>query len=132
MEVNQAASDQETVKAIVASSRALAGALERNPSLLAHPDQLESLPDRLKAALIAIAGDDLTGRIDMEEATARYSDAIDRLVTDALEMAIESGAEKHPVARTLPFAGIAMGKWGDRVLNYYSGIDLIIGNVPEA
>ena len=96
MGVNQAARDEETVKAIVASSRSLAGALKRNPSLLANPDQFESLPDRLRAALIAIAGDDLTGRIDMEEATARYSDAIDRLVTDALEMAIEAVTEKHP------------------------------------
>ena len=126
MEVNQTASDQETVNAIVASSRALAGALERNPSLLANPDQLESLPNRLKAALIAIAGDDLTGRIDMEEATARYSDAIDRLVADALKMAIESVAEKHPTALALPFAVVAMGKWGARELNYYSDIDLII------
>ena len=132
MGVNQAASDQETVKAIVASSRALAGALKRNPSLLANPDQLESLPDRLRAALIAIAGDDLTGRIDMEEATARYSDAIDRLVADALEMAIEAVAEKHPMALTLPFAVVAMGKWGARELNYYSDIDLIFVHEPAA
>ena len=109
--VTEPVNNQETLAAIAVSSRALAQAIERNPALLGDPDQLESLPDRLRATLIAIAGDDLTGRIEMEEATARYSDAIDRLVTDALETAVESTTEKHPLAPKVPFTVVAMGKW---------------------
>ncbi len=130
--MNQDATHSETAAAIAASSRALAGALERNPSLLSDPQGLESLPDRLRAALIAIAGDDLTGRIEMEQATIRYSDAIDQLVEDALAMAVQSVAEKHPLAPTVPFAVIAMGKWGARELNYYSDIDLVFVHEPIA
>ena len=128
--MNEAASYEETVAAIAASSRALATALERNPELLTAPDELESFPDRLRAALISIAGDDLTGRVSMEQATARYSDAIDQLVSDALEMAVESVAKRHPLAPNVPFAVIAMGKWGARELNYYSDIDLVFTHEP--
>lgn len=128
--VTEPVNNQETLAAIAVSSRALAQAIERNPALLGDPDQLESLPDRLRATLIAIAGDDLTGRIEMEEATARYSDAIDRLVTDALETAVESTTEKHPLAPKVPFTVVAMGKWGARELNYYSDLDVVFVHEP--
>lgn len=127
---HRATHDETTSAAIAASSRVLASALERNPELLSGPDGFDSLPDRLRATLIAIAGDDLTGRATMEQATARYSDAVDQLVEDALVMAVESVAERHPLARDVPFAVIAMGKWGARELNYYSDIDLVFVHEP--
>jgi [glutamine synthetase] adenylyltransferase / [glutamine synthetase]-adenylyl-L-tyrosine phosphorylase len=115
----------ERACALAGASRALSQAVARRPALLVGSAPDDSVPLRLRAALAAIAGDDLAGLIEMTEATARFSDAIDDLVGDVLTRARESMAERHPLAVDLPFTIIAMGKWGARELNYSSDIDLL-------
>jgi glutamate-ammonia-ligase adenylyltransferase len=68
----------------------------------------------------------------MTTATARFSGAIDGLVGEVVARATRSLAERYPIVLDLPFAVIAMGKWGARELNYCSDIDLMFvhGNVP--
>jgi [glutamine synthetase] adenylyltransferase / [glutamine synthetase]-adenylyl-L-tyrosine phosphorylase len=111
--------------AIAGASRALSQAVARRPALLVGSAPDDSVPLKLRAALASIAGDDLAGLIEMTEATARFSEAIDDLVGDVLAGARESAAERHPLAVDLPFTIIAMGKWGARELNYSSDIDLL-------
>lgn len=114
----------DRVVAISAASRALSQALAANPELLQSrpPD---SIPLQVRSALVQVAADDLTGAIDFTEATRRYSDALDEIVDSALDRARHAIRERHPAAMDLPFAVIAMGKWGARELNYYSDIDLV-------
>lgn len=121
------ARDGESLKRIVAISavsRALSQALASEPSLLITTS-IDSIPLQVRAALIQIAADDLTGKVDLAEATRRYSAALDGIVDAALDRARRAVADRHPVALELPFAVIAMGKWGAREVNYYSDIDLV-------
>ena len=111
--------------AIVGSSRALSRSLARNPSLLTDEKQA-TVTLQVHHALAVIAGDDLSGAIDLTEATARYSHAVDGIVSDALDSARQATAERHPIVGVLPFSVIAMGKWGARELNYSSDIDLVL------
>lgn len=115
----------ERACAIAGASRALSQAIARRPGLLVGSAPDDSVPLRLRAALATIAGDDLAGVIEMRAATSRFSDAIDDLVRDVLARTTAAIAERHPIAADLPFAVIAMGKWGARELNYSSDIDLL-------
>jgi glutamate-ammonia-ligase adenylyltransferase len=101
---------------------------------LLQSDSPETVTLQLHHALATIAGDDLSGAIDLAESVARYSDAVDRIVSHALGQARLDIAERHPIVQALPFAVIAMGKWGARELNYSSDIDflLIHDNVAES
>ena len=111
--------------ALAGASRALSTTLRQRPGLLSGVDDDASITLQLASALIRIAGDDLSGAIDVVEATRQFSDAMDAIVASALESARESVANRHPLARDVPFAVIAMGKWGARELNYSSDIDLV-------
>ena len=111
--------------AIVGSSRALSRSLARNPSLISDGDQ-GSVTLQVHRALVQIAGDDLSGEIDLTEAIALYSDAMDQIVSKALNAAREAIVERHPIVETLPFSVIAMGKWGARELNYSSDVDFVL------
>jgi len=111
--------------ALAGTSRALSQAVARNPSLIRGEAPKASVVLRVRAALASIAGDDMARVIDMAEATARFSDEIDAIVTDTLEVARTEVAARYPIAADLPFAVIAMGKWGARELNYASDIDLV-------
>ena len=111
--------------AIAGTSRALSQTVARYPSLLQGMPPKPTVTLRVGAALASIAADDMSHTIDVVEATARFSDEIDRIVADALENSREDVAERHPVVLELPFAVVAMGKWGARELNYASDIDLI-------
>jgi [glutamine synthetase] adenylyltransferase / [glutamine synthetase]-adenylyl-L-tyrosine phosphorylase len=115
----------ERACAIAGASRALSQAIARRPGLLVGSAPDDSVPLRLRAALATIAGDDLAGVIEMRAATTRFSDAIDDLVRDVLSRTTAAIAERHPLVADLPFAVIAMGKWGARELNYSSDIDLL-------
>jgi glutamate-ammonia-ligase adenylyltransferase len=86
----------------------------------------DSIPRLARAALTPIAADDLAGVIDMREATTRFSGAMDRLAGDVLARARSTVMERHDLAVNLPFAVIAMGKWGARELNYSSDLDLVM------
>ena len=114
-----------TAAALAGASRALSKTLAIHPHLLRGASQADSLSLRFQAALIAVAGDDLTGRIGLAEATARLSAAVDELVAETVALAVQAVVERHPLASRVPFAVIAMGKWGARELNYHSDIDLL-------
>ncbi len=120
----------ERAAAIAGASRALASALAVNPQLLDGVPPDWSVPLWIRAMLIEIAGDDLLGRTDMEQATARFSDSMDQLVSKALDRARGMVSERHPLAADVPLAVIAMGKWGARELNYCSDIDLMFVHEP--
>jgi [glutamine synthetase] adenylyltransferase / [glutamine synthetase]-adenylyl-L-tyrosine phosphorylase len=112
--------------AIAASSRALSRSLVRHPGLLvADPDD-PNVTLQVHRALSVIAGDDLSGAIDLGAAMAGYSQALDRIVDRALATAREQTAARHPIVETLPFSVIAMGKWGANEVNYSSDIDLVL------
>ncbi len=112
--------------ALAGASRALSQAVARHPGLLhgAAPD--ESVPFLARAALTPIAADDLAGVLDLREATARFSDAIDLLAADVLAQSRLAVSARHPLVSDLLFAVIAMGKWGARELNYSSDLDLVL------
>lgn len=115
----------EKLATVAIGSRALAATLARHPEIARGPRPEHSLSLRLHATLVDIVGDDLTGRIDLEQAMRRYSDAADGLVEAALDRARQELAARHPEIFELAFAVIAMGKWGARELNYYSDLDLV-------
>lgn len=108
----------------------LADALAQRPHLADGPRREDTISLRLQAILIDIALDDVEGRADLVETTARLSNAIDDLVADELAMAVRHVSERHPIAPDIGFAVIAMGKWGARELNYYSDIDLVFVHEP--
>ena len=114
----------QRVVALSAVSRALSQALAKEPSLLTSTPT-DSIPLQVRASLIQIASRDLTGEIDLAEATRRYSHALDEIVDTALDRARRAVYERHPIAADLPFAIIAMGKWGALEVNYYSDVDLV-------
>ena len=115
----------ERACAIAGASRALSQAVARRPSLLVGSAPEDSVPLRLRAALATVAGDDLAGLIEMTTATARFSDAMDHLVSDVLARTTAAVADRYPLVADIPFTIIAMGKWGARELNYSSDIDLL-------
>ena len=126
IEVESAA---ETLRRV---SPPLADALLRRPHLLEGPREEDTISLRLQAILIEVALADIQGHLDLVATTARLSDAMDQLVSAALSGAIEQVADRHPIARDIGFAVIAMGKWGARELNYYSDIDLVFVHEPVA
>ena len=107
------------------TSPPLARTLQRHPRLLggALPD--DSITLKVQAALIEIAVDDVSGTTDLAETTRRLSEFIDQLVESELSTVRDLVSQRHQVAEALPFAIIAMGKWGAKELNYYSDIDLV-------
>jgi glutamate-ammonia-ligase adenylyltransferase len=112
--------------ALAGASRALSQAVTRHPELIDGTAPDDSIPYLARAALTPVAADDLAGLIDMREATARFSLAMDRLAEDVLARARSTVTERHDLAADLPFAVIAMGKWGAKELNYSSDIDLVL------
>ena len=108
----------------------LADALVKRPHLAEAPRPEDTISLRLLSLLIDVALDDIEGRSDLVETTARLADGMDELVTVELDAVIEQVSERHPVARDIGFAVIAMGKWGARELNYYSDIDLVFVHEP--
>ena len=118
------------VAAVAGASRALANGMATHPRIIHGASSPDSVPIRLRALLVPIVADDLLGHIDVEESTRLFSDGIDRLTVDLLDRARSAVAIRHPLAAELPFAVIAMGKWGARELNYYSDIDLVFVHEP--
>jgi glutamate-ammonia-ligase adenylyltransferase len=118
--------DIERVAAVLEDvSPPLAEAVRRRPDLLEGPKRSDSVSLRLQAILIETVLADVEGRLDLAVITARLSDAMDNLVSEVLEDARVSLAERNPLAAEIGFAVIAMGKWGARELNYYSDLDLM-------
>ncbi len=83
------------------------------------PAAMAALRRRTAARLLAVAAADLTGRLDMPAVGQALSEAADEAAAAALvALAPASGPP-------LPFAVIAMGKWGGQELNYASDIDVL-------
>lgn len=112
--------------ALAGGSRALSRAVARHPGLLRGVASDDSVPFLARAALTPVAADDLAGVLDLREATARFSDAMDRLAADVLARARITVSARHQLVMDLPFAVIAMGKWGGRELNYSSDLDVVL------
>ena len=113
-------------QAIAVSSRALSRSVARHPALLTGHADGDTVTIQVHNALAVIAGDDLSGAIDLTAAMSAYSRALDQVVESALAAARSSIAERHPMIDRLPFAVIAMGKWGAGEVNYSSDIDLVL------
>jgi glutamate-ammonia-ligase adenylyltransferase len=120
----------ERLVAIAASSRALSVTAARHPAILGGPDPGWSVTLRLRSALARTAGADMAGLLDMADATERFSEEMDQIVEDRLAEVRTELTTTHPVAADVPFAVIAMGKWGARELNYASDIDLVFVHDP--
>ncbi len=126
--------------AVTGSSRALSDIAMRRPDVLRSatagrsPDHraIRSAPDAaalreaVQDAVLVVAASDLTGHLTMPQAGRALADIADSAADAALRLA---GGESTPI----PFAVIAMGKWGGRELNYASDIDvLFVYGVPDA
>ena len=86
--------------------------------------------------LFRIGASDLLGRLDAEAVTAKLATLADRVVSETLELsARELAAQlgvRWPPAEKLPFAVVALGKWGGCELNFSSDIDALFTYDGEA
>ena len=100
--------------------RACVGSLPVGPLDLPAGDRrarMGALRDAVADRLLAVAAGDLTGRLTMPEAGSALSEVADAAAAAALQIA---AADPE-----LPFAIVAMGKWGGRELNYASDVDVL-------
>lgn len=87
---------------------------------------LTALRRRVGERLLAVAAADLTGGLDMPA----VGEALTAVADEAASAALQAALLSCP-GETLPFAVVAMGKWGGRELNYASDVDvLFVYGVP--
>ncbi len=127
---------------VAGSSRALSATLRTNPEWLV-PDEEPVLEDQpadispaerfrairrfVRRRLLWIAVRDLLGQASMPEVGRDLADTADAAAAAALT-AVDHEVRLSPTFSdlpTVPFAVIAMGKWGGRELNYSSDIDVL-------
>lgn len=90
------------------------------------PAAMAALRRHTASRLLAIAAGDLTGRLDMPAVGRALADAADEAAAAALRAVARRAGDP------LPFAAVAVGKWGGRELNYASDIDvLFVYGVPD-
>ena len=89
---------------------------------------VDALRDAYRRELVAIAGRDLAGDLDLVEVTEALSD----LAGHTLQAALDIATAGVPDADRCRLAIIAMGKAGGRELNYVSDVDVIFVAEPEA
>ncbi len=106
------------------ASPTLADAVARHPGLMDDSEN-GSVSLRLQGLLARTLVGELSGSLDLKEATATLSDGFDHIVAAELKSVRVTVADQHPEAADIAFAVIAMGKWGAREINYYSDIDLV-------
>jgi [glutamine synthetase] adenylyltransferase / [glutamine synthetase]-adenylyl-L-tyrosine phosphorylase len=120
------------VAALAATSRAMSAFLLTHPFLPptspppSEPDSMD--PDGVRrfveGRLVRTAVRDLLGLADMPTVGRELSDTADAAATAALTIATTQAHTKYDLT-DIPFAVIAMGKWGAQELNYASDIDVI-------
>lgn len=116
----------ERAALVCGSSRALGASMAINPFLVdSRPPNGAGVPVQLRAALIPILTEEISGRLDIAETTALWSKAVDTIVDRTVSEVRETLAERYPVLPETAFAVIGMGKWGAGELNYYSDLDLV-------
>ena len=86
-----------------------------------------ALRDAYRRELVAIAGRDLTGELDLMEVTEALADLAGHTLQAALAVA---AAELPESATPCRLAIVAMGKAGGRELNYVSDVDVIFVGEP--
>jgi glutamate-ammonia-ligase adenylyltransferase len=117
--------------ALAGCSRALWDALLRYPEWPPSRSRISpSMTATVQLEMAAIAVDDLLQRADFSSTVAALSDLADRVAEDVLGRIRSEFAHRHGEVHELPFAIIAMGKWGGRELNYSSDIDLLFVYEP--
>ncbi len=105
--------------------RVLTGDLDR-PALRAVP--LVQLRAAYRRELVAIAGRDLAGDLELDAVTQALADLADQILRAALALA---QADLPVGVAPCRLAIIAMGKAGARELNYVSDVDVIFVAEPE-
>jgi glutamate-ammonia-ligase adenylyltransferase len=88
---------------------------------------MDVLRTAYRRELIAIAGRDLSGELDLDDVTEALADLAGHTVQAALAVA---AAELAPDAPGCRLAIVAMGKAGGRELNYVSDVDVIFVGEP--
>ena len=132
----------EALVAIAGSSPALAATVRANPEWLqpaeeprlgepvdgdTHSGRLTTMRRFVRRRLLWIAVRDLLGQASMPEVGRDLADTADAAAAAALT-AVEQEVRSSPSFTDLgpvPFAVIAMGKWGGQELNYSSDIDML-------
>jgi glutamate-ammonia-ligase adenylyltransferase len=124
----------ERLAAMGSFSRTLTATVAAHPEIVGGDINPEwSVPLQNSAALLGFATAELAGLSSLADATNGYSRFIDHLMERTLAAARLELRASHPIVEDLPFAVIAMGKWGANELNYASDIDLMFvhGDNPE-
>ncbi len=101
-------------------------ALERMQVRPDHDTRMASLRRLVRRRMLRIAAADLLGLVATERVGSALTDTADAAALAALWTATEA-------VGTVPFAVVAMGKWGGRELGYGSDLDLIyvIGSTDD-
>ena len=123
---------------ILGTSRMLGDILQREPDLVDQLSSIETAPadlDGAAASFVAGAGDDLGQRLrrlrDRETFTVASADLLGLLPIEEVERRLGSVAESicraslDQIGPTLPFAVIALGRFGGGELSYASDLDLV-------
>ncbi|HEY7705389.1 MAG TPA: bifunctional [glutamine synthetase] adenylyltransferase/[glutamine synthetase]-adenylyl-L-tyrosine phosphorylase [Acidimicrobiia bacterium] len=116
----------EALALLAGISPPLFDGLARHPEWWSNPPEFHAgLAGATRARMARIALDDVAGRDPLTITTKRLSDLADEVAEAALSQARTSVSGRFPAATDLPFAVIALGKWGGAELNYASDIDLL-------
>ena len=91
------------------------------------PTGVERLRAAYRRELVAIAGRDLAGELELRDVTEALADLADAALQAALALAAGQLAPHAPACR---IAIIAMGKTGARELNYVSDVDVVFVAEP--
>ncbi|SHG56914.1 glutamate-ammonia-ligase adenylyltransferase [Jatrophihabitans endophyticus] len=86
------------------------------------PDAIDALRTAYRREVVAIAGRDVAGDLDVRAVTEMLADLAGHTLQAALAVAATSLAPDAPCCR---LAVIAMGKAGSRELNYVSDVDVV-------
>ncbi len=98
------------------------------PATLRGLDAVYALRDAYRRELVAIAGRDLAGDLDLRVVTELLADLAAHTVQAGLAVAL---AEQPDGAAPCRLAVIAMGKCGSRELNYVSDVDVVFVAEPD-
>ena len=133
---------------ILGTSRMLGNILQREPDLIDRLTSIETAPgdlDGTASSFVAGAGDDLAARLrrlrDRETFEVGAADVLGLLPVEDVERRLGRVAESicraslDQIAPSLPFAIIALGRFGGGELSYASDLDVVFvydGDGPEA
>ena len=101
------------------------------PATCTGTDAVQALRAAYRRELVAIAGRDLTGELDLQVVTELLTDLAGALLQAALAVAAATVAAGAGSATACRLAIIAMGKAGSRELNYVSDVDVVFVAEPR-